>query len=126
MEGVEMAETKLTITKEQAEAFANWKKEYREDIRFAKMILKQELGDECGKSKLYAMLNCIGTAIRTMDIQEGLATVYQNGIVSDIQFGREFERYLNRISDNLKEFSPEIEDRLCDKHLSNALKIFNL
>ncbi len=130
MEGVEMAETKLTITKEQAEAFANWKKEYRADIEFAKIILEQELGEQCSKSKLYAMLGSMEDIIKTLEVREGSASVYGKEIASDMQFGVEVARYFSRwtktLSNYIEKVTPELLSRLFGERSEKMFEIFNL
>lgn len=130
MEDVKMAEKKLTITKEQAEAFKNWKQEYRADIEFAKVILKQEIGDKRNKSDLFAMLGELSSEIGRIEVGEGSATTYGKEIVSDIQFGVELAKYHNNftkvLTKHMKEVEPELLGRLFSEPGDKLFEIFNL
>lgn len=98
-----MIETKLSITKEQAEAFAIWKKQYVSEIDFAEGVLRQELGKKAKKTQLFRNFEEMKEIIEQLEVAEGSAKFLGEEIISDMRFGVKVSDYMHSLWVNLFE-----------------------
>lgn len=103
MEVVKMIETKLSITKEQAAAFASWKEQYVNEIDFAEGVLRQELGKKAKKTQLFRNFEEMKEIIKQLEVSEGSAKFLGEEITSDMRFGVKVSDYMHSLWVNLFE-----------------------
>ncbi len=97
---MEEKNTNLSITKEQAEAFAKWKQKYTEKISFAIVVLREELGvEKYEESKLYMVMKNMKREVNALEITKGSAEIGGKKIVSDIEFGFVLTNYIDTIKE---------------------------
>ncbi|MCI9287228.1 MAG: hypothetical protein HFJ57_04560 [Clostridia bacterium] len=125
-----MSETKLSITKEQAEAFSIWKKQYVSKIDFAEEVLRQELGKKAKKVQLFRNFEEMKETIEQLEISEGSAKFSGEEITSDMRFGFKVSGYIHALWNALfKEQGTkkvELGIRLFEEPAEKLSKIFNL
>lgn len=120
---MEGKETRLSITKEQAEAFASWKKGYRERISLVKAVLRQELGvKKCENCKSYTAMNKMLAEIDSLEILEGSACIDGMDIESDFKFGFVLADYRTGVREAFWEDNTTVEATLPDIILERPMK----
>lgn len=120
---MEGKETKLSITQEQAEAFASWQKGYRERISLVKAALRQELGvKKCESCNSYIAMNKMLAEIDSLEILEGSANINGIDIESDFKFGFVFADYRTGVKEAFWEDNPTVEATLEDIMLERPMK----
>ncbi len=125
-----MSETKLSITKEQAAAFASWKEQYVNKIDFAEGVLRQELGKKAKKTQLFLNFEEMKEIIEQLEVAEGSAKFSGEEITSDMRFGFQVSGYIHALFSTLfKEQGTkkvELGIRLLEEPTEKLSKIFNL
>lgn len=122
-----MSETKLSITKEQAEAFANWKAEYIDDINFAEAVLQQALGNKkCDETQMGKNLGKMKEIVATVEIEEGLAKFFAKEITSNMGFGAALYEYKTNLSKALWEQQDKITVGMAEKFSKAAIRLFEI
>lgn len=124
-----MSETKLSITKEQAEAFVKWRDEYGNRIMLVKVTLRQELSSEvCENSKTYTAMKAIWNKVLNLEIDEGAAKIDGVKIKSDLELGFILSRYITDIEEVFNRYNitePILFDSLVKKPCKQLEEIFS-
>ena len=121
-----MAEKKLTITKEQAEAFAKWQEEYHTKIYLVRATLRQGLDTKkCESCTLYTAMNNMLEEIKSLKITEGSADINGIKIESDVRFGFVLSSYMNSIREAFWNGNNTVEATLVEIILEVPSKQFN-
>lgn len=130
MKVVKMIETKLSITKEQAAAFASWKEQYVNEIDFAEGVLRQELGKKAKKTQLFRNFEEMKEIIKQLEVSEGSAKFSEKEITSDMRFGFKVSEYIHSLCSALFESQGAkkvaLGMRLIEEPEEKLFKIFNL
>lgn len=128
MEVVRMSETKLSITKEQAEAFAKWQFEYDREIFLVNAVLRQELTPKgCENCKLYKTMKAMGGKVMSLTIAEGAAQIDGDDIKSDLELGFALSRYMTSIEEafNGNNYTEQVLiDRMLERPREQLEEIF--
>ena len=120
---MEGKETKLSITKEQAEAFEKWKDDYFKLNSLVKAVLRQELGAKKYEScELCTAINNMQRKITTLTITEGEARFDGVQIESEWEFGFAISSYMTSIEKAFFEDNATVEDALSDQLVKSPCK----